>query len=165
MNKDEVHAATILSALRECDSHVARLKRGYILLSQFFPLTADRFVGFSEEQIEHVDQFIYRFTKLQDAMGIRLLPALYALMQDSILPVPFLDVLNRLEKLSVISSVDEWQLFRNLRNNLAHDYPESVDQTVLALNSLFRYHERLLVMFEQVAHHAQRALASVKNTN
>lgn len=28
----------------------------------------------AEEQIEHIDQFVYRFTKLQDAMGGATLP-------------------------------------------------------------------------------------------
>ena len=50
----------------------------------------------------------------------------------------FLDILNKLEKLNVLSSTADWQFFRNLRNNLAHDYPESIQQTVDTLNILFK---------------------------
>lgn len=162
MTKDEIYAATIASALRECESHVAKLRRSRRLLSVFFPLNDEGFERCSEEQIEHVDQFIYRFTKLQDAMGMRLLPSLHALLEGNTLPVPFLDVLNKLEKLQVLPSVEEWQWFRNVRNNLAHDYPESVEQTILTLNLLFERHEQLLAMFDHVAGYAQQVLERVE---
>ncbi len=42
----------------------------------------------SEEQIEHIDQFIYRFTKLQDSMATRLMPAIYSWLEGESRPVP-----------------------------------------------------------------------------
>ena len=86
--------------------------------------------------MEHLDQLICRFTKMQDAMGKRLFPSIHGLLEESSDLVAFLDILHRLEKLGVLTSVAEWQLFRNLRNNLAHDYPEGVSQTVDTLNLL-----------------------------
>ena len=86
----------------------------------------------------HLDQFIYRFTKLQDSMATRLLPAMYAWLEDAPRPIPFLDILNRLEQLDLIENVEQWQFFRNLRKNLALDYPESLDQTATTLNLLFK---------------------------
>lgn len=47
------------------------------------------------EQIARVDQFIYRFTKLQDAMARRLFPSLYAYFEADNEPRPFLDILSR----------------------------------------------------------------------
>ncbi|MBS3778942.1 MAG: hypothetical protein KGY41_00960, partial [Desulfovermiculus sp.] len=124
---------TIVSALRENDTHVQRLQRAKGLLAEFFPLTVESFTHLNDEHIEHIDQFIYRFTKLQDSMGTRLLPAIYAWLESDKRPKPFMDALNRLEQLGVIDDVNLWQFFRNLRNNLAHDYPESIDQTVETL--------------------------------
>ena len=148
--------ATILSALSECDSHLQKLDRGLTLLGEFFPLDVDKFAGCSEWQIEHIDQFIYRFTKLQDSMGTRLLPALYARLEGTEKPVPFIDVLSKLEKLEVLSSGEDWQFFRNLRNNLAHDYPESREQNVLTLNLLFDEFPRMLQMYVQVRNYAKK---------
>jgi hypothetical protein len=105
-------------------------------LSRVFPLTEQTFASLDDDTIEKMDQFLYRFTKLQDALGLRLFPALYRLLEEGDEPRPFLDVLNRLEKLGVLTSVREWQEFRALRNNLAHDYPESIAQTVATLNTL-----------------------------
>ena len=43
MTKDELCAATTVLALRECESHVAKLRRSRRLLSSFFPLKDDGF--------------------------------------------------------------------------------------------------------------------------
>ena len=40
--------------------------------------------------IEHIDQLVYRFTKLQDSMGTRLLPSMYTLLENTNDPKPFL---------------------------------------------------------------------------
>ena len=68
---DEVRRR-IESALKKNDTHLRRLDRAKRLLAEFFPLTEDTFQSLTEEQIEHMDQFVYRFTKLQDSMGTRL---------------------------------------------------------------------------------------------
>jgi hypothetical protein len=74
--------------------------------------------------------------------------AVRALEEDSS-PTPFLNVLNRLEQLGAISDISKWQEFRNIRNNLAHDYPESQEQTVATLNDLFDNWRGLADMFHQ----------------
>ncbi|MBA7545874.1 hypothetical protein ES705_38254 [subsurface metagenome] len=126
------------SAISECDSHIKKLIRGKQLLGEYFPINLDSFKGLEEDQIEHIDQFIYRFTKLQDSIGLRLLPTIFMFIENNARTSSFLDILNKLEKLNVLSSTADWQFFRNLRNNLAHDYPESIQQTVDTLNILFK---------------------------
>ena len=37
---------------------------------------------------------------------------------------PFLDKLNRAEKLKILPSVEQWQILRELRNQTAHEYPD-----------------------------------------
>ena len=138
------------SALQENDTHLRRLERAKRLLAEFFPLTTKTFQSLTEEQIEHIDQFVYRFNKLQDSMGTRLLPAVYAWLEADSRPVPFLDILSRLEQLGLIEGSNQWQFFRNLRNNLAHDYPESVQQNVEALNLLFRHIQDMESMYSGI---------------
>src|SRR6056297_175277 len=133
---NETAAATIGSALKECDSHVAKCRRARALLEQVFPLSCERFKNLEEDTIEHIDQLVYRFTKMQDSMGMRLLPSLYSYVEADDSPKPFLTILMRLEQLGILTSAEQWQFFRNLRNNLAHDYPESIEQTVHTPNLL-----------------------------
>ncbi len=142
--------ATVESAIKENEAHRLKIKRSRELLKDVFPIDVGSFEALSEEEIEHIDQFIYRFTKMQDSLGIRLIPCLYSWLEGDTTPKPFLDILNRLEKMRVIDSVENWQFFRNLRNNLAHDYPESLSQTVETLNLLYLEIEKFLSIFQQL---------------
>lgn len=141
---------TIESSISESKSHLQKIERSRGLLKELFPVNVQAYTGFSEDQIEHIDQFIYRFTKMQDSMGMRLIPSLYTWLEDDNKPRPFLDILNRFEKLGIIKSVEDWQFFRNLRNSLSHDYPETIAQTVETLNLLFNEITKFLSIFLQL---------------
>jgi hypothetical protein len=142
-----VRVVTIESAIKECDSHVSRIARAKGLLEDKFPLSQEGFLRLGDEVIEHLDQLIYRFGRLQDSMGTRLLPSLYAHVDSNDAPQPFLVVLARLEQLDIVTSAEDWQFFRNLRNNLTHDYPESVGQTVSTLNTLYQDLPKLVTLY------------------
>jgi hypothetical protein len=38
----------------------------------FMPLNADRYLALTEDEIEHIDQFFFRFTKSQNNIGEKL---------------------------------------------------------------------------------------------
>lgn len=140
---------TIESSIRECTAHIERMSNGETVLRGDFPLNEERLDTMGETNLAHLDQFIYRFMRLQDSMATRLFPSLYSWLEESSEPTPFLDVLNRLEQLRVVPSAVEWQRFRNLRNSLAHDYPETRKQTVSTLNELYTTWRKLEQMFNQ----------------
>jgi hypothetical protein len=92
------------------------------------------------EEIEHnpelmrlTDQILFRFIKLQDAIGLRLLPATLAALQEPYEELSMQDRLNRLEKLDILN-VDSWLRWREIRNRLTHEYP---DQNNLRLSNLY----------------------------
>ena len=161
MTIDKKIKITINSSIKECNSHLLKLTRSFKLIGEFFPLTEESLKACSEERIEHLDQFIYRFTKLQDAMGSRLLPAVYSYLKNEIKPVPFIDILSGLEKYDVLTSENDWQFFRNLRNYLAHDYPESIAQTVLTLNTLYSNWNRMEIMYIQVREYCLKKISGI----
>ncbi|TVR88728.1 MAG: hypothetical protein EA428_11495 [Spirochaetaceae bacterium] len=145
-NPEELRA-TIRSAIQEGEAHIRQLERASTLLSPLFPLSPDSLLSLPEDQVPILDQFIYRFTKLQDSMASRLLPTLHSLLRADDSPRPFLDILSYLEQLGALSSEDRWLFFRALRNNLAHDYPESSQQTAQTLNTLYENWNELRQMF------------------
>ena len=100
--------ATIESAIQECEGHIDRLERGEAILQRIFPLTEERLMRLGDTELAHLDQFIYRFTKLQDSMGRRLLPSLYGYLENDAVPRPFLDILNRLEQLGALTDLAPW---------------------------------------------------------
>ena len=69
------------------------------------------------------DQILFRFTKLQDTLGERLVPATLQQLAETFEDWPMRDRLERLEKLGYLV-VDDWLRWRELRNRLAHEYPD-----------------------------------------
>jgi hypothetical protein len=72
------------------------------------------------EIAERVDAFGARFGRMQDTIGDRLIPELRRQILES--PGAALDNLNRMEKLGLLRSVDDWVEARQLRNALVHEY-------------------------------------------
>ena len=77
---------------------------------------------------ERVEAFVGRFSRLQDTLGDKLLPALLAALGEK--PASFIDNLDRAERLRLIAATDEWLTLRNLRNQMVHEYVE--DPSILA---------------------------------
>lgn len=121
-------------AWRECERNIYHLCRALASLSPILPMTGERFEHLTDTQVQSVDQFILRFTKLQDAMGSRLFPAILQYLQEPYEERPMLDKLNRLEKLSYIQSAEAWQNIRNTRNKFAHDYPDDWEKNAALIN-------------------------------
>jgi hypothetical protein len=85
-----------------------------------------------------VNSFLFSFIKIQDKIGAKLFKKiLYELKEIDNLSVPMKDILNILEKLEIIDNTDDWDRLREIRNNLAHEYPsdtqERVDNVKLSL--------------------------------
>lgn len=97
-------------------------------------MTAEGFEHLSDAQVQTLDQFILRFTKLQDAMGTRVFPAVLEYLQEPYEERPMLDKLNRLEKLGYLESAEAWQNIRNTRNKFAHDYPDDGAKNAALIN-------------------------------
>jgi hypothetical protein len=103
-------------------------------LHSSLPLSPQAASAMDDEAVQDWDQFILRFTKLQDAMGARLFPAVLAYLQEPYEDRPMLDKLNRLEKLGYLGSVEQWNMLRAIRNRFAHDYPQDEAMRAAYLN-------------------------------
>lgn len=69
---------------------------------------------------ERVDAFVSRFSRLQDTLGDKLLPALLRYAGE--VPRTAMENLDRGEKLGWIESSDAWLAVRRLRNRMVHEY-------------------------------------------
>ena len=54
-------------ALRQCDRHAQRMSRAMLRIP--FPLDGHALAEDNEELITVIDQFVFRYTKLQDTLG------------------------------------------------------------------------------------------------
>ena len=146
-------------ALQECLLHQLRLHAAWQELLQSHGLDA---ASLSDEQVRVADQMVYRFGRLQDAIGSRLLPALLQIMQEWQDNEAWIDKLNRAEKLGLLPSVETWLLLRELRNQTAHEYPLQPEIVQLNLRRLTQHVPDLEAALAQLQTQAVRRGAGQK---
>ena len=124
--------------ITECDKHVQRMNSAYTKMSLFMPLDISGYQQLSDDEFEHIDQFLFRFSKLQDAMGEKLfVMMLEYLQEENPKSKPFIDTLNRLEQIGLLADKNTWLELRKLRNNIAHQYEDESKQASEALNAIY----------------------------
>lgn len=129
------HHPKLQAALAECALHASVLQEAAAALPPRFD-AADA-AAVTAELRRSLDQAAYRFMKLQDSLGEKVLPGLLAATLDPLPPeAPFAQRLQRLERLGALPSVEAWRLLREVRNALAHDYPDQPAIQAAAWNRL-----------------------------
>lgn len=136
-NNEKFNLERLTTSLQKCRIHLQRLHYAVSQTEKLFPLTRETYQNLSDAQIGNLDQLVFRFTKLQDELGTNTFRYLLIHLQEDILDKPFRDILNRLEQLKIIDSSDTWLALRELRNDLAHEYPIMLEETIDKLNHLF----------------------------
>ena len=130
--------------LHECDAHQKRLRQAKARCESFFPLDPRTYSELTDNQVEHVDQLVYRFTKLQDTLGNKLFPAVVSALRDDAASLTVIDGLNELERAGAIPSADNWSMLRQTRNQLAHDYQDDPEAGSRSLNDVYAQADDLL---------------------
>ena len=125
------------SAVKECRIHMARLRVALSHISGQIPLDALSVDSLSDEDTAWLDQFLYRFSKLQDTVGERLFVDGLLLLGEDFRDKPFIDALNRLEFISMIPSCSWWMGLRECRNQIAHEYPDRRAEQAFAVNEIY----------------------------
>jgi hypothetical protein len=133
-----------------CALHHERMMYAYHSLKTVFPLNAKTYNKLSSEVISLTDQLIYRFSKLQDTMGNKLFRLILEGLEEDIASLPFIDILNKLEKLNLLEDHAEWLVLRETRNQVAHEYPFLQDELIEGLNELYRQSSNLSNIWQRM---------------
>lgn len=133
-----------------CDRHVLRINEALSGISDILPIQEEKYKDLSVEQIRCIDQFIFRFSKLQDAIGAKLFRYVLEWWDEDVSYLPMRDILNRLERYQVISSASDWIYIRELKNAIAHDYPVDKKDTVQVLNELVTKTKTLFEIYRKL---------------
>lgn len=158
MNHQDRIEFKLRSALNECELHHKRLHSAWLDAVTFPTIEKNSTNPFTDTEVRTLDQLVFRFGKLQDAMGGRLLPNLLKYLHEWQDHEPFLDKLNRAEKLGIVSSVEQWIWLRELRNQTAHEYPEQADLVMANLKRLVAHVSTLEKIYAQLAKVARQQL-------
>jgi len=137
-------------SLQLCRIHIERMGFAWDQVKKHFPINTTKYHQLLPEELSFIDQLIFRFSKLQDTMGVRLFPSLLSYLGEDIQGKPFIDQLTKLEELSVIPSSNEWLLLRETRNIVIHEYPFNAEEVIDGLNLLSKHYILLINIWNQV---------------
>ena len=137
----EMHALAQAHAL--CQGHLDALHDALTDMRQR-ALSPSEYEHLSKADRRLLDQFAYRYTRLQDDMGARLMPAVLRALGEDVAAMPALDRFSRLEQLGWLPSADSWNVLRQIRNQFAHDYPELPNERFDRLQAAIRAAQQLI---------------------
>jgi len=120
----------------------------YVLQISTMQLSAALFNNI--EQVKTIDGFIYRFAKIQDIMGDKLFPLYLQTVEEYKPSMPLIDMLNKLEKLTIIDAADDWKYFRKLRNVVTHEYPDNEDELLAGIKEALVVYSKIKTMYEKI---------------
>lgn len=109
----------------------------------------DDYAHLGKEDRRLLDQFAYRYTRLQDDMGAKLVPALLKALGEDVAIMSALDRFARLEQLGWLVSADDWQTLRQIRNQFAHDYPDNPTERFERLQTAIHAAAQLIEVLTQ----------------
>ena len=69
---------------RECDIHILRIKDSAEQMDNFMPLDSNNYQQLSKLQVQIIDQFLFRFAKLQDCIGEKLFKVILIYLDEDI---------------------------------------------------------------------------------
>lgn len=143
------------SLVKGCEIHCEHIQWDLQELAQVMPMTVAQLNSLQRPQLAVLDQYVFRFAKLQDALGNKLFPALMGLLNEDEVRMPWADIADQLEKYQVLPSAEQWGLMREARNELSHDYPLEDEMKVAGLNSIYKLTPDLLEIFKRTQSFAE----------
>jgi hypothetical protein len=164
-NQLDENILKLLQTLEECNKHILRISHALEKMQIFIPLNVEQYQKLTEDDIAHIDQLIFRFSKLQDTMGDRLFPLILIALQENVENKPFLDILNRLEKLNIIDSSSEWLTLRGLRNVVTHEYALYYEELVNGINRIYKEVKRLYEIYAKSKEYIEQKVLISSNVD
>lgn len=90
-----------------------------------------------------LNTIVFRFSKLQDLIGAKIFRSYLEFAGLSTEGFGFFDILKEIEKEGIVD-IDSWIELRDIRNDIAHDYPDDFDDMIDRLNLLIEKSDLLI---------------------
>lgn len=103
-----------------------------------------------------VNSFLFNYIKIQDKLGASLFrKLLFSLREINNENLPMIDILNLLEKLEIIPSVEAWDRLREIRNVIAHEYPSEIEERLENIALALSGYEQIKLLYANLKQYAQ----------
>jgi len=149
------------------NKQLQKVKKHYEALKEYKEFIDKAGFGFSIEEFKELDTtkkavldaYLKRFSSLQDYLGAKVFKSL--LDMSGISYSKMSEVLTLIEKEEIIS-LDKWIEFRNVRNDLEHDYPDELKDALSDLRYCFDSFDYMQDVVKKVFEFAGRYDESIR---
>jgi len=150
----------IKSKLGKVTAHYKALKEYKDAIDNMnFDYTIESFSELNIYQKALLDAYLKRFASLQDYLGAKVFGALLDMAGISYTKMS--EVLSLIEKEEIID-LDKWIEFRNIRNDLEHDYPDELMEALQDLKFCVKSFDKLEEIVFKVFNFARKYDESIK---
>jgi uncharacterized protein with HEPN domain len=137
-------------AFKAAHAVARRLRHSQADLLSLMPLDAARMDSLGDKEHMRLDAFIQRFQNAQDILDAQVLRGLLALEEVDLTDKTPRDVSNLLEKYRIIDMAARWRDLRDLRNTMAHEYPDEPGVQVDRLNRAYAAIDEIVAVLNRV---------------
>jgi hypothetical protein len=143
--------ALLRRGLQATERCAVRLERSVARLQALFPLDPTRLQNLTPQNQDDIDAFLNRFEQLVISLQDQVFAGLAILEGENLHELSRRDVTELMERLGAIPSAKEFRNLVNIRNRLAHLYPEDPARHAGNLNEAFDASPGLLAVARQIA--------------
>jgi len=131
---------------QETQKHIDLIDESLDVLKDALPIK--NYEELTQLQRFALNALIFRFSKLQDIIGAKIFRNYLEYSGYNTAEKSFFDILKEIEKENIVD-IDTWDELRELRNKIAHEYPEEVDEMLESVN-LFIEKASLLTQISKI---------------
>ncbi len=132
----------------QANKHIQKIQSAKKSLSHIMPLNLEKYMQLKEYEQDKLDVLIFRFSKLQDLLGRKIFRSIleYSGFDTN---VSFVEILSELERSSLVD-IEKWIELRDIRNAIAHEYPEDEDNIVDEITEIYNNIDYLIELSQRL---------------
>ena len=126
---------------KETKKHIELIQESLEVLEPLLPI--ENYEELNQLQRFALNALIFRFSKLQDLLGAKIFRNYLSFNGFSVVDISYFDILREIEKEGIVD-IDNWSELRELRNKIAHEYPEEADEMIESINLFIEQSSKLI---------------------
>lgn len=138
------------SILRICEVHRVRLEQALSEIKPLLPFDAKKIEQLDNNMTFTLDSLTSRFAKLQDLLGSKVFDLVLIELGENTEGISMIDKANKLEKIGILESAEQWIALRRIRNHITHEYPDQPELTAKNLNEAIDQIDNLINCYENL---------------
>jgi hypothetical protein len=148
--------------LRSAHRIAQRLERSLESTRRLIPLDINTIKKLTDEDQEKLDALLLRFMSLASVIQDRIARSVLLLEEENLTNASRKDMRLMLEKLGALREEREFGIIVELKNMIAHTYPEDLERQAQILNTIHLRGRDLIESLKDMTNHARRKILQMQ---